>query len=111
MSNDPAITTAVVAGSYITAMLIGCSPQSYVSVSPQNFAVALGIISMQTFAGAIGSDSTNWTWIYLVFPWVGSLAAVFTYECIFKRAQAAVEAVDGDHDAPFIDGGNDRAED
>jgi len=84
LSNDPAITTGIVASSYVVAMLIGVGAN--VGVSPQNFAIALGIISMQTFQGTIGSGSTNWTWIYLVFPWVGALAAVFLYECIFKRA-------------------------
>jgi len=86
LSNDPAITTGIVASSYVVSMLIGLGVGSSVTVSPQNFAVALGIISMQTFQGTIGSDTTNWTWIFLVFPWVGALAAVFLYECVFKKA-------------------------
>ncbi len=86
LSNDPAITTGIVASSYVVSMLIGLGGGSSVTVSPQNFAVALGIISMQTFQGTIGSDTTNWTWIFLVFPWVGALAAVFLYECVFKKA-------------------------
>jgi hypothetical protein len=47
---------------------------------------------MQTFDGKIAS--TSWTWIYLVFPWVGALAAVLLYEIIFKRATIAVESHD-----------------
>jgi len=52
---------------------------------------------MQTFAGAI--SATYFTWIFLVFPWVGAIAAVFFYECVFKRAQAAVETGEAIHEA------------
>jgi glycerol uptake facilitator-like aquaporin len=51
LSNDPAITTAVVSSSYVISMIIGLGGSSFgaasnCSISPQNFAVALGIISM-----------------------------------------------------------------
>jgi len=43
--------------------------------------------------------NTSWTWIFLVFPWAGALAAVFVYECIYKRAQVAVEVGNEIHEA------------
>jgi len=47
LSNDPAITTLVVSSSYVVAMLVGCGgANGGATPSPQNFAIALGIISM-----------------------------------------------------------------
>jgi hypothetical protein len=33
----------------------------------------------------------TWAWIYLVFPWIGSVVAVAVYEFLFKKAQDVVE--------------------
>jgi len=43
LSNDPAITTGIIAASYLTAIMLGYSKVSYVkySLSPLNVAIAL----------------------------------------------------------------------
>jgi len=55
---------------------------------------------MMTFNGQI--DSTTYQWIYITFPWLGALIAVFAYECIFRRAETSVEhrdeAMQEEHD-------------
>jgi len=33
---------------------------------------------------------THFQFIFLVFPWVGALVAVFLYEVIFKKAEEAI---------------------
>lgn len=42
ISNDPAITTLIIASSYLASMLLVCGPDSY--LSPLNPAAALGIM-------------------------------------------------------------------
>lgn len=43
---------------------------------------------MQTFDGDM--TATHYQFIFLVFPWVGALIAVFLYEIIFKKAEEAI---------------------
>jgi hypothetical protein len=45
---------------------------------------------MMTFNGDGGA--THYQWVYLAFNWLGALLAVFVYECIFRRAENAVQA-------------------
>jgi hypothetical protein len=49
----------------------------------------------------------SWAWIYLVFPWVGSILAVFVYEFLFKKGQDAVdrrnELVEDDAEARLVE--------
>jgi len=40
-----------------------------------------------------------WAWIYLVFPWIGSLIAVIVYELLFKKAQEVVQEREAEVDA------------
>jgi glycerol uptake facilitator-like aquaporin len=61
-------------------------------MSPLNFAVSLSQITMMTFNGNIGA--TSYQWIYLTFNWLGAILAVIAYECIFRRAENAVDARD-----------------
>jgi hypothetical protein len=65
-------------------------------LSPLNFAVSLAQITMMTFNGNM--NATNYQWVYLTFSWLGGLLAVFAYECIFRRAENAVEAHDEEED-------------
>jgi len=39
----------------------------------------------------IQNSGMTWAWIYLVFPWIGSVVAVAVYEFLFKKAQDVVE--------------------
>ena len=62
-------------------------------VPPQNPAVSLGMMTAAVFnAQKVAKyDGMVWAWIYLVFPWVGSVIAVVVYELIFKKAQEVVQ--------------------
>ena len=62
-------------------------------VPPQNPAVSLGMMTAAVFnAQKVAKyDGMSWAWIYLVFPWVGSVIAVVVYELIFKKAQEVVQ--------------------
>ena len=62
-------------------------------VSSLNPAVSLGMIVAVVFKPGYGIQNSgmSWAWIYLVFPWVGSIVAVVVYEFLFKKAQDVVE--------------------
>lgn len=49
MSNDPAITTLIIASAYLASMLMVSGPDNY--LTPLNPAVALGQIMQQSFHG------------------------------------------------------------
>lgn len=99
LSSDPAITTAIISASYLLALMIGYSYEVVCkfSLSPLNPAIALGQMSMQTFDGDM--TDTHWQFVYLVFPWAGALLAVLLYECIFKKANLAVQREEHDEEA------------
>ena len=62
-------------------------------VPSQNPAVSLGMMTAAVFIAqkVAKYDGMAWAWIYLVFPWVGSVIAVVVYELIFKKAQEVVQ--------------------
>lgn len=94
LSNDPAITTMIISGCYVVAMIIGFTGTHPIMViSSLNPAISLAMMTAVVFKPGKGvkNSGMTWAWIYLVFPWVGSLIAVLVYEFLFKRAQAMVE--------------------
>jgi len=62
------------------------------TLSSQNPAIALGMITAVVFKPGKGIQNSGMTfaWIYLLFPWIGAILAVIAYEFIFKRATAVV---------------------
>ena len=68
-------------------MLLVCGPDEY--LSPLNPAVALGIIFQQVYKE--NTDGLKYIYVYLPFPLLGGLCAVFFYEKVYKRVQDAVE--------------------
>lgn len=62
------------------------------TLSSQNPAIALGMITAVVFKPGYGIQNSGMTfaWIYLLFPWIGAILAVIAYEFIFKRATAVV---------------------
>ena len=94
MSQDAAMTTMLISASYVTALAVAST--SNWTMSPLNPAIALGQITMITFDAHAGE--LNFSWIFLVFGWLGSLVALLLFEFGFKKAQAAVEARKLDED-------------
>ena len=94
LSQDPAITTMIISGCYVIGMYIGFTLSlPMMVVSSLNPAVSLGMIVAVVFKPGYGIQNSgmSWAWIYLVFPWVGSIIAVIVYEFLFKKAQEVVE--------------------
>lgn len=52
---------------------------------------AIGLMSplVSLFEG--NTDPMKWFWIYLSFPFVGSLVGVFFHEFVYKKIQASIE--------------------
>ena len=86
MSNDPAITTLIIAASYLAAMLLVSGPDDY--LSPLNPAVSLGLMFQQAYNG-IGNGFAA-IYIYLPFPLLGGLIAVAFHEYVYKRVQETI---------------------
>jgi glycerol uptake facilitator-like aquaporin len=87
ISEDPAITTLILAASYVASMLIVIGPDRY--LSPLNPAVSLGIMFQQVYRG--NAEGFKRIYIYLPFPLIGGLIAVFFHEFIYKRVQATIQ--------------------
>jgi glycerol uptake facilitator-like aquaporin len=96
ISNDPAITTLIIAASYLASMLMVSGPNIY--MSPLNPAVSLGIMLQQAFKGS--ADGLKYIYVFLPFPLLGGLCAVFFYEFIYKRVQEAIQESEGGDSGP-----------
>ena len=83
MSNDPAITTLIIASAYMAAMLMVSGPDSY--LTPLNPAVSFGTIMQQIFHS--NAKALSNFYVYLPFPLVGGLCAVFFHEFVYKKVQ------------------------
>ena len=93
ISNDPAITTLIIASSYMAAMLMVSGPDDY--LTPLNPAVSFGTIMQQIFHSE-GKGLAKF-YVYLPFPLAGGLLAVFFHEFIYKKVQKQIQLDEGDH--------------
>lgn len=89
LTDDAALTTMVISASYTTALALAHGRGRNWSLSPLNPAIALAEITMTTFVS--GTTRMSFSWIFLVFGWLGSLLAVVAFEFGFKKAQTLVE--------------------
>lgn len=95
MSEDPAITTLIIAATYVA--VVGFSEAGSISIgdltigvmsgSPFNPAAALGLFWAILFQGNI--NETKHIWVFFIFSYVGSLLAVVLFECVYKKAMSA----------------------
>ena len=71
------------------------------TIPSQNPAVSLGMMTAAVFdpKKTAKFDGMSWAWIYLVFPWIGSIIAVVIYELLFKKAQEIVQEREAEVDA------------
>ena len=97
ISDDNAITTLIISAAYVGSMVWASTVSSarVYALTPLNPAVALGDIFGQFFHGVLFKNS-HYTWIFLAFPFVGAILAVFLFEVVFKKAQEVVEEETGD---------------
>jgi len=93
MSNDPAITTLIIASAYLASILMCSGPDDY--LTPLNPAVSFGQIFQQIF-------HNEWKglariYIYLPFPLIGGVLAVLFHEFVYKRVQEQIRETE-EHD-------------
>ena len=83
MSEDPAITTLIIAATYVA--VVGYGESSHVMTgAPYNPAASMGLFWAILFQSDI--DQTNHIWVFFIFSYVGSLLAVVLFECVYKKA-------------------------
>ena len=95
MSGDPAITTLIIATTYVAVVSYG-EQSGVITGSPYNPAAAMGLAFSIIFQSDLG-DTTH-TWIFLLFAYVGSILAVVLFEFIYKKAMTAVEEGEEEED-------------
>ena len=83
MSDDPAITTLIIAATYVAVVFYG-EEGIVVSGSPYNPAAAMGLFWAVLFQSDI--DRTKHIWVFFIFSYIGSMLAVLLFECVYKRA-------------------------
>lgn len=87
LSSDPAITTLIIASSYLAAMLMVCGPDDF--ITPLNPALALGAMFQQVYHGEAGAFAK--IYVYLPFPFIGGLLAVVFHEFVYKRVSQTLQ--------------------
>lgn len=87
LSNDPAITTLIIAASYLAAMLMVCGPDDY--LTPLNPALALGTMFQQVYQG--DASAFKAIYVYIPFPMIGGLIAVAFHEFVYKRISETIQ--------------------
>lgn len=83
MSDDPAITTLIIAATYVAVVGYGES-SGVVTGSPYNPASAMGLFWAILFQSDI--DDTKHIWVFFIFAYLGSMLAVLLFECVYKKA-------------------------
>lgn len=100
MSGDPAITTLIIAATYVA--VVGYTESSVVMTgSPFNPAAAMGLFFAILFQGDV--KTTTHTWVFLMFSYLGAILAVFLFEFVYKRAMVSVEEGEADDDEEHLE--------
>jgi glycerol uptake facilitator-like aquaporin len=89
----------IIASAYLASMLLVCGPDEY--LSPLNPAAALGIMFQQVYNG--NADGFKYIYVYLPFPFLGGLIAVFFYEKVYKRVQEAIDESENSNAGGILD--------
>ena len=83
----------IISGSYSTAISLAHWAGGW-TTSPLNPAISLSAISLTFLESKPKLNRLYFSWIFLVFDWVGAFLAVIMYEKGFKKMQKAVEVRD-----------------
>ena len=84
-SNDRAIWSLIISAAYGTVIAFN-SDKIGTSMNP---AYSLGV--QMTMLMDYGGKYLKYLWIYLIFPFLGSILALLFYEFVYKKTQEAVE--------------------
>lgn len=100
LSKDPAITTLIIAASYVAALTMVSGPFNVVACL--NPAIGFGASMQQSYKGV--GDGWSKAYVFLGMPFVGSLIAVLFFEFVYKKVLDTVtEAEELDVDG-ILDG-------
>ena len=96
-SKDPAITSLIIAASYVAARImtapIGQAVDGVLGRGdPLNPAIALSTMITQLIGNGI--DGIKYVWLYPVFPFGGAIIAVIFHEFFYKKTQEIIEEDD-----------------
>lgn len=94
VSKDPAITTLIIAASYVAALTMVSGP--FQVLPCLNPAIGFGASMQQAY----NSESDGWqtAYVFLLMPFAGSVIAVIFFEFVYKKVFEAItesEEVDG----------------
>ena len=92
LSKDPAITTLIIAASYLAALLMVSGPEDYLACL--NPAVAIGACFEQTYAGS--GDGWIRAYVYLPMPFIGGFLAVMFHELIYRKVAHTIAESEDD---------------
>lgn len=87
LSQDPAITTLIIAASYIAALLMVAGPENYLGCL--NPAIAIGASFQVLYTGS--ADGWRVSYVYLPSPFIGGLIAVFFHEFVYKKVMKTIQ--------------------
>jgi glycerol uptake facilitator-like aquaporin len=98
LSKDPAITTLIIAASYLAALLMTSTPDfAFGCLNP-----AIGVMQtlVMTFDTKSSSSGIKWVWVYGIFPFVGGIVAVVFHELVYRKVTTAIVEIEqtGDED-------------
>lgn len=99
LSKDPAITTLIIAASYIASLLMVSAPNDYLACL--NPAIAVGASFSQLYAG--NPHAISRIWLYGLIPLGGGVAAVFFFEMIYKKVAQTIKETEEDVDVGILD--------
>lgn len=90
LSSDPTITTMIISATY-TCVTTFSIASGVTSGSPFNPAIAFGEFWAILFGGDFSDGSRSNLWVAFFFSFAGSLAAVFLFEFVYKKAIASIQ--------------------
>ncbi len=99
LSQDPAITTLIIASTYFAAILMVGATDNY-GFGCLNPAIAMATCLVMSFGGQ--PEGMKWFWIYLAFPFLGAILGIIFHELLYKNMQDSVEEVE-DKDDGILD--------
>ncbi len=99
LSKDPAITTLIIAASYIASLLMVSAPNEY--LASLNPAIAVGASFSQLYSSDARAISR--IWLYGLIPFVGGLIAVIFFEIIYKKVAQTIKETEDDVDVGILD--------
>ncbi len=91
ISNDPAISTLIIAACY-SASIWMCGPPDNRHMACLNPAIAFATEITMLLSG--DANGLEWFFVYLPFPFVGAILALIFHEFVYKKMQESIEEVE-----------------